>query len=165
LRILGPAILLAGLVLTLVGVGSFFSSFGTFESPRYFWCAFLGIPLVGIGGMITKVAFLGTITRYFAGEVAPVQKDVFNYMVAGTKDSIRDAATAVGEGLGIRAEERGEAASRCRQCGTENEAEANFCKSCGAPLAQTRTCPACGDANAPDARFCDHCGREMAQSP
>ena len=61
LRVIGPVIALAGLVLTIIGIGSFFSSFGSFGgSPRYFWCAFLGLPLLAVGSGITKLA----VTQY-----------------------------------------------------------------------------------------------------
>src|SRR5262249_10134630 len=99
LRILGPVVAGIGLVFTIIGIASFFSSFGTHESPRYFWCLFVGLPLLAIGVMISMFAFLGAVTRYTANEVAPVGKDVVNYMAAGTKDAVRDVAAAVGEGF------------------------------------------------------------------
>ena len=36
LRLAGPTILVLGIVLTGIGLGSFFSSLGSFELPRYF---------------------------------------------------------------------------------------------------------------------------------
>ena len=41
LRIAGPFVLFAGLVFVAVGMISFFSSFGSFEPPRHFWCTFV----------------------------------------------------------------------------------------------------------------------------
>ena len=52
LRTLGPTIAILGLLLTVIGFGSFFTSFGTFEPPRYFWCAFAGLPLTVVGVVI-----------------------------------------------------------------------------------------------------------------
>src|SRR5262249_44639189 len=87
LRSLGPALALLGLVFMVVGLGSFFSSFGSFEQPRYFWCAFVGMPLLAVGTWMSQFAYLGAIMRYIFGEAAPVAKDATNYMVSGTKDS------------------------------------------------------------------------------
>jgi ribosomal protein L40E len=158
LRIIGPAIAGIGLLFLAVGLVSFFSAFGGGGFPRYFWCAFVGMPLLAVGVGITKFAYLGAVARYVAGEAAPVGKDVTNYMVAGTKDSIRDAATAIGEGLSTAGQSANDRSVMCRQCGRENESSANFCHSCGSALAATKPCAKCGDMNPVDARFCDRCG-------
>jgi hypothetical protein len=162
LRIVGPALLVAGLIFAAIGVGSFFCSFGSVGPPRYFWCAFVGLPLMFLGAVICQFAYLGAVNRYMANQVAPVGKDVVNYMAEGTKDSVRDLAAAVGEGLragapALAAEGR---LMRCHKCDTENEATAKFCKGCGAALATL--CPGCGQRNDPDARFCSSCGKALA---
>lgn len=157
LRMVGPAVAIVGVIFTAVGVGSFFSSFGSFEPPRYFWCAFVGLPLIALGSAISKFAFLGAVTRYLADEVAPVGKDVVNYMAAGTQDAIRDVTAAVSEGL--RSGE--EVTVGCPQCKAANEATANFCKACGGPIQKSSPCSHCGEMNDPDARFCDNCGRPI----
>lgn len=159
LRVIGTAVVVVGVIFSAIGIGSFFSAFGTFEPPRYFWCAFIGFPLIGVGATICKFAFLGSVTRYMANEVAPVGKDVVNYMADGTKGAVRDMAAAVGEGL--RASESERRQVRCRKCNTGNDATAKFCKSCGAPL-QNKSCPSCGDLNDADAQFCDSCGKVIA---
>jgi hypothetical protein len=147
-----------GAIFTIVGIGNLFASIGNFGPPRYFWCAFIGMPLMFVGGVICRFAFLGAVSRYMADEVAPVGKDVINYMAEGTQDAVRTVAAAVGEGL------RGSAATdelQCRRCGAENDPAANFCKSSGAAMKQTRPCPSCGDMNDADACFCDHCGKPL----
>ena len=63
LRVVGPAVLAVGVLFMIIGVGNFFASFGTFQPPRYFWCAFVGIPLMGVGMAICKFAFIGAVTR------------------------------------------------------------------------------------------------------
>ncbi|MCI0378685.1 MAG: zinc ribbon domain-containing protein [Gemmataceae bacterium] len=158
LRVLGPIVAGIGLILTIIGFASFFASFGDMTSPRYFWCAFVGLPILGIGIAICKAAFLGAITRYMANEVAPVGKDVVNYMAEGTKGAVRDIAGAVGEGL------RGDAkaGTRCRKCNEPNDADASFCKACGVALPKFKPCPGCGERNDADARFCDRCGKALA---
>jgi hypothetical protein len=162
LRVIGPATALVGLLFVVIGFGSFFASFGSFEPPRFFWCAFVGIPLLGVGVMISKFAYIGTVFRYMAGETAPVGKDVTNYMVAGTKDSIRDAATAVGEGFAVAGRGQDARAANCPQCGAENDESANFCHDCGAPITKAKRCEKCGEVNNPLARFCDNCGTPVA---
>ena len=157
LRVAGPAVLALGVVFMIIGVGSFFASFGSFEPPRYFWCAFVGIPLMGVGGALCQFAYMGAVSRYMADEVAPVGKDVVNYMAEGTQDAVRKVAAAVGQGL----RDSPPQGMLCPKCNTANEASANFCKGCGAPLARSRPCPGCGEANAADARFCDHCGKVL----
>jgi ribosomal protein L40E len=162
LRLVGPVIAGMGLLFLVIGLVSFFSAFGGGGFPRYFWCAFVGMPLLAIGVGITKFAYLGAVARYMAGEAAPVGKDVTNYMVAGTKDSIRDVATAVGEGLAAAGRQTTDRQLICRKCGAENEAGANFCHSCGAPFVEKKRCAKCGDLNDEDARFCDKCGAPAA---
>lgn len=164
LRFLGPALIAVGLVLVVIGFGSFFSSFGSFGAPRYFWCAFVGIPVLGVGVAMTKFAYLGAVTRYMANEVAPVGKDTFNYLAHGTKDGVREIASAVGDGLRGVSGERTVEVVRCHKCNEENDADARFCKSCGAALLKTRACEGCGELNDPDARFCDRCGAPIAAS-
>src|SRR5690348_6185388 len=81
LRIAGPVLFAIGLIFTVIGVGSFFATFGTFEGPpRYFWCAFVGMPLMFVGASLSMFGFLGAFYRYTAGESAPVAKDFVNYM-------------------------------------------------------------------------------------
>jgi double zinc ribbon protein len=160
LRVIGPVVLGVGLLFAVVGIGNFFMSFGSFGGPpRYFWCAFVGLPLIGVGIAICKFAFMGAITRYVANEVAPVGKDVVNYMADGTQDAVRDIASAIGEGLSTSPSDRELHGVRCHKCNENNEASAKFCKSCGASLSKSVTCSNCGELNDPDARFCDHCGQ------
>lgn len=161
LRILGPVVVITGAIFAIIGIGNFFSSFGSFEPPKYFWCAFIGLPLIGGGLGICKFAYMGAITRYMANEVAPVGKDVVNYMADGTKGAVRNVATAVGEGIRAGFSPTEKAILHCNHCHTDNQAPANFCKSCGKSLAATRSCGGCGKANEPDSRYCDHCGKVL----
>ena len=134
LRTVGPAIAVMGLLLIVIGMGSFFSSFGSFEPPKYFWCAFLGIPLLFVGIAMSMFGFLGSFFRYFFGEAAPVQKDTFNYLAEGTKGGIKTVAAAVGEGLAVGMGGGKKARSRCSKCEHDNDADAKFCKNCGTPF-------------------------------
>jgi hypothetical protein len=164
LRVIGPVTALVGLAFTVVGVGNFFSSFGSFEfePPRYFWCAFVGLPLLGVGVGICKFAFFGAVARYMVNEAAPVAKDAFNYMADGTTDGVRHIAKAVGEGIATGIGQRPAGTSAlCRACNKSNDADAKFCKGCGAPLPAVKACAACGAKNDADARFCDGCGSAL----
>src|SRR5262245_8761920 len=89
LRFAGVGLAILGLLFTAFGMVSFFSSFGTFEPPRYFWCAFVGLPLLMVGLAICQFAFLGRMSRFVAGESAPVQKDTFNYLAHGAQEGVR----------------------------------------------------------------------------
>lgn len=156
----GPLLVVLGLVLTLIGLGSFFSSFANFPAggfPRYFWCAFLGIPLLGFGAGLTKFAFLGALLRYGAAESLPVAKDGFQYGVAESKDRVQDLVQAVAQGW--QAGARGSAT--CPKCGRGNEGDARFCDQCGAEPRSPTACSSCGQENARDAAFCRGCGNRL----
>ena len=134
LRVAGPVAIVIGLVLTIVGMGSFFSAFGSAEMPSNFWMAFIGLPLIVIGATMTGIGYLGAATRYVAGQVTP---------------TIRDTLGA----LGVTA------AAACPSCGATNDADARFCDSCGKPLSVQ--CDSCGATNDADARFCDGCAAAL----
>lgn len=99
LRVAGPVIALIGVLFTITGISSFFASFGGFEPPRYFWCAFVGMPLLGIGFVLAKFGYLGSFLRYMAAESAPVAKDVVNYMGENTQPGFKAVAKAITEGV------------------------------------------------------------------
>ena len=99
LRIAGPLAAGLGLLLIAIGFGSFFMSFGGGGPPRFFWCAFLGMPILFVGTAMCMFGFMGAVARYQAGEVAPVGKDTFNYLAEGTEDGVQTVAAAVGAGL------------------------------------------------------------------
>jgi hypothetical protein len=110
LRLAGPTILVMGFVLTGIGLGSFFSSFGSFELPRYFWCAFLGLPLLFLGSVTTYMGFMGAIQRYLLGESIPVMRDlaresapviaeVANTVAEGAQPAAKTLAKAIAEGV------------------------------------------------------------------
>ncbi|MFN0198226.1 MAG: double zinc ribbon domain-containing protein [Planctomycetaceae bacterium] len=159
LRIVGSLVLLCGVVMVAIGMGNFFYSFGSFGPPRYFWCAFVGMPLIFVGAILAKFAYLGSITRFMAEEVTPVGIDTFNTMADGTSAAVRDIASAVGAGLhaGLH-RDANERAMRCHQCHDENPADAKFCQSCGTSLSENRLCAQCGEVCEPEAKFCHQCG-------
>lgn len=99
LRVGGPVIAGVGLLFMFVGLSSFFASFGSFEPPRFFWCVFVGMPLLFVGIVMCKYGYLGTIQRYVARESAPVAKDIVNYMGENLQPGIKAVAQAVTEGI------------------------------------------------------------------
>lgn len=161
LRSIGPFILGAGVILVVIGFISFFSSFGSFGPPRYFWCAFLGMPLIAVGANLSRFGYMGAIGRYVAGEITPVAKDTVNYMAEESKDAMRHVSEALGAGLN-----QGRSPTvivRCHKCNAENQAQAKFCNNCAAALLKSRACAQCGELNDPDARFCDNCAFPFGQ--
>ena len=158
LRTLGWILICVGVPFFLVGVTSFFGAFNNMGAgfPDKFWCAFVGLPLIGFGIGMLKLGYLEPITRYVAGEVTPVGTDALAQIAEDGKGSARQLAQAVGEGL------RAQAASevQCPKCGEANEADARFCDDCGAPLGRI-ACAGCGHSNDANARFCNRCGQQF----
>lgn len=109
-RIAGGALVALGGILLVIGVGSLLSTMNSdsMVGPRYFWLAFVGMPLLAVGGWCLQAGFLGAATRYVAGEVGPV----------------------LSESLPLLTGE----ARHCAQCGHGEDVEARFCSSCGTPL-------------------------------
>ena len=158
LRLLGPVILAIGVLFVLVGGVDFFSKAGSAQMPTKFWCFFVGLPLLALGGTLTRLGFMGAVARYTVGEYAPVAKDTVNYMAEGTSDAVQDLAQAVGQGLAAGTGSAQAPRVRCHKCNAGNDTGARFCSQCGTALLKTRPCSECSELNDPDARFCDNCG-------
>ena len=99
LRVGGPIVAAGGLLFLLVGMVSFFSAFGGSEPPRFFWCGFVGIPLLAVGGWMCQFGYMGDVVRYIAAETAPVAKDAVNYMGEKTQPGVKSVAKAITEGV------------------------------------------------------------------
>ena len=97
LRLLGGIVLAAGLVFTAIGVINFFMSFGSFQPPKYFWCAFVGMPLIFIGGALLQFGFMGAVSRYSANEVVPVASDAVRQVVGDSKELLQDIVHPSGD--------------------------------------------------------------------
>ncbi len=149
LRVFGPLLPMIGGGFLIAALVDFFRAFGGSGPPRLFWCAFVGMPMLGVGVALTKLGFTGAVARYVAGEIAPVGKDTLNYVAEETEEGLEALAGAVGRGL--RGQTRGAGTTpgvRCHKCNAVNDAEAGFCSERG-------------ELNDPDARFCDHCGYQF----
>jgi hypothetical protein len=99
LRIAGLLVAAAGFVFTLIGMVSFFSAFGSGAPPRLFWCAFIGLPMLAIGGMMCIFGFMGAVARYTAAEQVPVATDAITDLAEGTQGAVKTVARAVAEGV------------------------------------------------------------------
>ncbi|HTD85914.1 MAG TPA: hypothetical protein VK850_05000 [Candidatus Binatia bacterium] len=99
LRVAGPIILGVGLVFILVGFISFFGAMNGNQPPKYFWCAFLGMPLAFLGLVMCKFGYMGAMARYMATEIAPVGADTANYMAKETQEGVKTVARAAAEGV------------------------------------------------------------------
>lgn len=99
LRLAGPVLAALGFVLLLAGIVSFFSALGTEGPPRFFWCAFVGMPLLFIGGVMCMFGYMGAITRYAAAEQVPVATDAITDLAEGTQGAVRTMTRAAAEGL------------------------------------------------------------------
>ena len=148
LKIVGPIVAAAGLILAVVGFVSFFSSFGDDGMPSLFWCAFVGMPVFVIGLGITFTAFRREIATYQKNESAPV----INEFAEDIKPAVQSVASAVRETAAAQD-------GICPNCGEKNDADAKFCKNCGAAL--RKVCPDCGEQNDADAKFCKSCGKSL----
>jgi hypothetical protein len=168
LRVVGPVISLIGLIFVIVGIADFFRAFGGFGPPKLFWCAFVGMPLLFVGLVLSSYGYMGKVSRYVAEETAPVGKDTFNYLADGTREGIKTVASAIGQGLREGGLGSGSPTMvRCPRCSVLAPAYAGmFCSECGQVLG--KPCPHCRKLNDPDAKFCDNCGQafgQNAQSP
>lgn len=160
LRMVGLLVTIIGGIFTLIGFVSFFTAFGSFGTPDYFWCAFIGLPLLGVGTSLMRYGYMGAVSRYVAGEVAPVVKDTVNYFASGTEEAVQAVGRAVGEGIATAGSSKGSLV-RCYRCNHENDLDAKFCSECGAALLKSKRCQQCDELNDPDAKFCDNCGRSF----
>ncbi len=137
LRKIGPVIFVVGLICTIIASINFFMAMGG-GAPRLFWLFFLGMPLMFVGGVMSQYGFLGGVTRYIAGETAPVATDTINYVADETKGSVETVAKSAAKGIveGIAAGRGTGATSFCPHCGAGGvQVNYKFCPECGKPLA------------------------------
>ena len=125
-RVVGILLFGAGVVMIVLG---FMALFGTmnddpfaddsFGPPRQFFLAFVGMPVLAVGGWCLQAGFMGVAARYTAGEGAPVLKDSAAYLTDG-------------EGLlGVGRTVDDEPSKFCPSCGKAAGTGARFCESCG----------------------------------
>lgn len=64
LRLLGPVVLVIGLVFCVIGFADFLSEMDSFEEPTRFWTLFVGMPLLVLGLAMSSVGRVGAQSRY-----------------------------------------------------------------------------------------------------
>lgn len=156
-RVVGPILLAIGILLIVIAMVDFFSAMGGWGPPKLFWCFFLAMPFLAVGGSLTKLGYMGTVARYVAEEVAPVGKDTFNYLADETSQGMGKIAMAIGSGINADPMTK-ETEIQCVKCNKPNAIDANFCKNCGSVLQKSKSCLECNELNSFDAKFCDKCG-------
>ena len=122
LRTAGLVLLLAGGLCEIGGFISFFSAFGGSGPPRFFWLAFVGMPLLFLGVVFCMFGFMGAVTRFMAGETAPVAVDAAKYAAEETQGAVETVAKAAAKGVveGIEAG-RGQAGGKNDAAAQNNE--------------------------------------------
>jgi hypothetical protein len=99
LRVAGLLVAAVGLVFLIIGMASLFSAFGGGGPPRLFWCCFVGMPLLFVGGVMCMFGFMGAVARYTAAEQVPVATDAISDLAEGTQGAVKTVARAVAEGV------------------------------------------------------------------
>lgn len=146
LKKLGPTILIIGIVISVIGIASMFGSGIGGGLP------FIGFPLIFVGAVLSMFGYMGDVSRYTASQTAPVVKDVTNYLLENTKESIGGVAREIGKNMR-------EDNVKCVFCGEELNKNAKFCDNCGKPTG--KVCNDCGTSNDADAKFCLNCGKRL----
>ena len=149
LKKIGLILLIVGGIFALVGFIDFFASFGGNDMPTMFWCAFIGLPMLGFGGMLTTMGFKQEISRYVKNESVPVINEAGKEL----SPAIQAVTSAVKEGL-----QNTENQVRC-ECGNYNGTDDKFCSECGKAL--KRSCPNCNAEIETDDKFCAQCGAKL----
>lgn len=148
LKLFGFILVSIGGILTIVGFVDFFASFASFDSPKLFWCTFLGLPIFGVGMMLLLSGFQREIHRYAKNETVPI----INEASEEVSTAVSNITSAVASGL------RRDEGLRCT-CGELNEENNKFCTKCGKPLYVI--CPNCGEEVETENSFCGKCGTKL----
>src|SRR5215204_4126729 len=90
LRKLGMLIAGIGAIFMIIGMASFFTAFSAGGGPpKLFWCCFVGMPLLFVGGVMCMFGFMGAVVRYTAAEHIPVATDAMSDLADGTQESVK----------------------------------------------------------------------------
>ncbi|MFJ7737631.1 zinc ribbon domain-containing protein [Lysinibacillus sp. NPDC097287] len=151
-RLLGPVLLISGVVCIVVAGVDFFT-LQPFDEPDLFWLFFVALPLIFIGFVLSGLGYGGSVAKYQSREYAPVAKDTFNYLAQETTSGVKEIANALQQGSASTL------SLNCHNCQQPNPMSARFCNDCGIKL--VLTCRSCEQENTKDARFCNHCGNSL----
>ena len=127
MTIIGIFLIIGGIVLAAFGISKLMDG-----DYSLFSLVFIGFPMIFAGLVILLLFNLGKMTRFVASQSAPVSKDVANYMMDNTKESIGGVAKEVSKNINDGKQVPKHRA--CLKCGAINDINHNFCGDCGAPL-------------------------------
>lgn len=147
LKIIGFIVLGAGIILSAIGLISFFSAFGSDDFPKLFFLVFPGFPMIGIGASMLSFAYKREIMRYSKNESVPVINEAIEEVGPTVKKVVSEEKTS------------DEKTKKCPDCGAENSDKNKFCSECGAAL--NKVCPSCGNTVEADDKFCPNCGTKL----
>jgi len=94
LRVAGIALLVLGVICVAIGTALTFNG-----HMGMFLLAFIGIPLMFVGMVMCQFGFMGAVTRFIAGETAPVAVDAAKYAAEETKGAVETVAKAAAKGV------------------------------------------------------------------
>jgi ribosomal protein L40E len=133
MQLFGGLVVGLGVILTVMGSFSLFSSWRTVGGSHYYWTAFIGLPLIALGSAVTQSENLRSVDVSLAGDnTTRLPVDDITYEVA----------------------------KACMRCHATNPTSANFCNQCGSSL-KASNCKSCGAKINHNARFCTHCGKSL----
>ena len=158
LRILGFIFLPLGIICTLTGMIDFFVAASKFGTPNLFFLCFIGMPLIFVGTICLINGYRKQINQYHSSQTAPVAKDVANYMIDGTRDSLTKTAASINEAISTNSNTSINV-NVCEKCGEKNPIDAKFCSNCGSEI--KIKCPQCGHEMDDGAKFCNNCGYKL----
>lgn len=147
LKIIGFIVLGAGIILSAIGLISFFSAFGSGDFPKLFFLVFPGFPMIGIGASMLSFAYKREIMRYSKNESVPVINEAIEEVGPTVKKVVSEEKTS------------DEKTKKCPDCGAENSDKNKFCSECGAAL--NKVCPSCGNTVEAEDKFCPNCGTKL----
>lgn len=153
LRIIGIILIITGITLSVIAVSNMMSH------SNLFFLGFIGLPLIFVGLVCTMFGFMKKFNSFTASQVAPVQKDVANYMLDGTREEMGKTAKTIFSSIDTSNAKSEKQSKRCPRCGELNDSTAKFCDNCGTPL--VKICPKCKQENDPNAIYCDNCGTRL----
>ena len=112
LKIIGPSIIVVGIVLFIIGTSSLFSLDDEF--PKLFFLSFIGLPLIAIGGWISMFAFRENLIRFHKNTTLPVVKETIDELAPTIQNLTKS-----------------EEQMSCPTCGKIIDKNSNFCNHCG----------------------------------
>ena len=132
-RLIGIPMIIIGLALIVTGMVDFFNALNSQDSPKLFFLLFIGLPLFGIGLVLTIISYADKFQKFALYQAAPAIKESMNYVM--NNEYV------------------------CPKCGEKNEAGSKYCSKCGEPL--KKLCPSCGEEIPSDSNYCNHCGKKI----